>query len=79
VRRRQQRWFWLSFAYKTGVDTFAGWALLSWKLTTSTVKTAEFEAMVGVVALVAIWALPKLRDGFQSSGTAPGGQQPKQL
>lgn len=27
VRMRQQRWFWLAFAYKTAVDGVAGWAL----------------------------------------------------
>jgi uncharacterized membrane protein YhfC len=64
VRRGQQRWFWLSFAYKTAIDGFAGWALLAWKLTSSTVKIAEFEAMVSVFALIAIWAMPKLKTGF---------------
>jgi len=31
VRRptRQWRWFWLSFAYKTALDGFAAWAILS--------------------------------------------------
>jgi uncharacterized membrane protein YhfC len=67
VQRRQQRWFWLSFAYKTAVDAFTGWALLAWKMTSSTMKIAEFEAMVSVFALVAIWALPKLKTGFDRS------------
>jgi hypothetical protein len=35
-----------------------------WKLTSSTIKTAEFEAMISVFAWIAIWALPKLKAGF---------------
>jgi hypothetical protein len=66
VRKRQQRWFWLSFAYKTALDGFAGWAILAWKVKDSTVRMAECEAMLSIFALMAVVALPRLKAGFAS-------------
>jgi uncharacterized membrane protein YhfC len=64
VRTRRQLWFWLSFAYKTLIDTFAAWAILAWKMPGSTTKTAEFEAVVAIFALIALVTLPRLKAGF---------------
>lgn len=64
LRARRQLWFWLSFAYKTLLDTLAAWAILAWKMPGSTTKTAEFEVVVAVFALIAVVALPRLKDGF---------------
>jgi len=67
VRKRRQLWFWLSFAYKSLIDTFAAWAVLSWKMPGSTTKTAQFEAVVAIFALVALMALPRLKADFTRS------------
>jgi uncharacterized membrane protein YhfC len=64
VRRRQQRWFWLAFAYKTAVDGFAGWAILAWKVTESVGKVAVLEAVMILFALIAIPTLPVLKGGL---------------
>ena len=64
VRTRRQLWFWLSFGYKTLIDTFAAWAILAWKMPGSTTKTAEFEAVIAIFALIALVALPRLKTGF---------------
>jgi YhfC intramembrane metalloprotease len=64
VRTRRQLWFWLSFGYKTLTDTFAAWAILAWKMPGSTTKTAEFEVVIAIFALIALVALPRLKTGF---------------
>jgi len=64
VRTRRQLWFWLSFGYKTLIDTIAAWAILSWKMPGSTTKTVEFEVVIAIFALIALVALPRLKGGF---------------
>jgi len=64
VRTRRRLWFWLSFAYKSLIDTFAAWAILAWKMPGSTTKTAWLEAVVAIFALIAPLALPRLKAGF---------------
>jgi hypothetical protein len=64
VRTRRQLWFWLAFAYKSLIDTFAAWAILAWKMPGSTTKTAQFESVVAMFALIALVALPRLKAGF---------------
>jgi uncharacterized membrane protein YhfC len=64
VRTRRQLWFWLSFAYKSLIDTFAAWAILAWKMPGSTSKTTRFEAVVAIFALIAPLALHRLKAGF---------------
>jgi len=72
VRMRRHLWFWLSFAYKTLLDTFAAWAILAWKMPGSTPKTAAYEAVVAIFALMAPVALPRLKAGFmRSANPAP--------
>lgn len=66
VRTRRQLWFWLSFGYKSLGDTFAAWAILAWKMPGSTTKTAEYEVVIAIFALIALVALPKLKVGFIS-------------
>ena len=72
VRTRRQLWFWLSFGYKTLVDTIAAWAILAWKMPESTTKTAEFEAVIAIFALIALVALPRLKTGFIGLNDASG-------
>jgi uncharacterized membrane protein YhfC len=64
VRTRRQLWFWFSFAYKSLIDTFAAWAILAWKMPGSTAKTAEFEVVVAIFALIGLVVLPRLKAGF---------------
>jgi len=64
VRMRQQRWFWLAFAYKTAVDGIAGWATLAWKVTESIRKIAVLELVIVCFALIALAALPSLKARF---------------
>ncbi len=64
VRARRHLWFWLSFAYKSLIDTFAAWAILAWKMPGSVTKMAKFEAVVATFALIALMALPRLKAGF---------------
>jgi uncharacterized membrane protein YhfC len=61
VRLRRQRWFWSAFAYKTALDGFAAWAVLSFGVKESVVKMAEFEAMVAAFAVVGVAGLAWLR------------------
>jgi uncharacterized membrane protein YhfC len=64
VRTRRPLWFWLSFGYKTLIDSFAAWAILAWKMPGSTPKTTVFEAVIAIFALFAPVALPNLKTGF---------------
>jgi uncharacterized membrane protein YhfC len=64
VRTRRQLWFWLSFGYKSLIDTIAAWAILAWKMPGSTTKTAQFEVVIAIFALIALVALPKVKAGF---------------
>jgi uncharacterized membrane protein YhfC len=83
VRTRRQLWFWLSFAYKTLIDTFAAWAILAWKMPGSTTKTAKFEIVVAIFALIGLVALPRLKPGFirseQREPTAAAGACPASI
>jgi uncharacterized membrane protein YhfC len=72
VRTRRRVWFWLSFAYKTLIDTIAAWALLAWKMPGSTTKTAEFETVIAFFAMIALMALPRLKTGFSRLNNAGG-------
>jgi uncharacterized membrane protein YhfC len=65
VRTRRQLWFWLSFGYKTLIDTIAAWAILAWKMPGSATKTAEFEVVIAIFAVIALCALPRLKAGFR--------------
>jgi hypothetical protein len=64
VRTRRQIWFWLSFGYKSLIDTFTAWAVLSWKMPGSTTKMAQFEAVIAMFALIALVTLPRIKAGF---------------
>jgi len=64
VRMRHPRWFWLAFAYKTAVDGFAGWSVLSWKVAESAAKTTELELVMVLFATIAVAAVPRLKTGF---------------
>lgn len=64
VRTRQQRWFWLAFAYKTAIDGVAGWALLAWKAAQSVAKTSVMEVEIVLFAAAALAMLPRLKAGF---------------
>src|SRR5207248_2756888 len=64
VRTRRQLWFWLSFGYKSSIDALAAWAILAWKMPGSIPKTAEFEAVIAIFALIALVGLPRLKTGF---------------
>ena len=64
VRTRRQLWFWLSFGYKSLIDTFAAWAILAWKMPGSATKMARFEAVIAIFALIAPVALWRLKAGF---------------
>jgi len=61
VRLGQWRWFWLSFAYKTALDGFAAWAILSFGVKESVLKMAEFELVVAAFAVVGVAGLAWLR------------------
>jgi uncharacterized membrane protein YhfC len=49
ARTRQARWFWLSFAYKTGIDTVAAFAQVRGLVTYPTIWAIE--------AIVALWGI----------------------
>ena len=49
ARTRQARWFWLSFAYKTGIDTVAAFAQVRGLVTYPTIWAIE--------AIVAVWGI----------------------
>lgn len=64
VRVGAQRWFWLSFVYKSALDAFAAWGLLAAHITKSALRMAAFEAAVGVFAIVAVIGLIRLHRRF---------------
>lgn len=71
---KEWRWFWFSFAYKTAVDAFAAWGILSFGVKESVAKMAQFEGMLlifPVLALIGLWALKrKFRDAQRRESEA---------
>ncbi len=61
TRLGKWRWFWLSFAYKTALDGFAAWAILSFGGKESVARMAEFELMVAAFAVVGVAGLAWLK------------------
>jgi uncharacterized membrane protein YhfC len=71
VRLRRWRWFWSAFAYKTALDGFAAWAILSFGVKQSVVRMAEFELMAGAFAVVGVAGLAWLRRSAIGAFTSP--------
>lgn len=63
VARGQARWFWLSFVYKTAIDTVAGFAQLSWGLQTAG-HVVVIEAVVVLFGLAGLWGTARLRPAW---------------
>jgi uncharacterized membrane protein YhfC len=76
VGARQQRWFWLSFAYMTALDAFSAWALLATEILNSMPSTIAFEAAVGVFAAVGLVGLAFLRGRFRGLAESTGARAP---
>jgi hypothetical protein len=68
VRLARQRWFWLSFAYKTALDGVAAWAILAFGVQESVGRLTQAEAIFAVFALLGVAGLAKLKPRFPSSG-----------
>jgi hypothetical protein len=68
VRLARQRWFWLSFAYKTALDGVAAWAILAYGVRESVGRLAQVEALFAAFALLAVAGLAKPKPKFPSSG-----------
>jgi uncharacterized membrane protein YhfC len=67
VRMAQWRWFWLSFAYKTAVDTWAGWTVLSFGAKESVMKLAQMEAQAAVFGVIGLVGLAALKPKFHQA------------
>ena len=64
VRLARQRWFWLSFAYKTALDGVAAWAILAYGVRDSVGRLAQTEVIFAAFALLAVAGLAKLKPKF---------------
>jgi uncharacterized membrane protein YhfC len=54
VQRREARWFWLAFAYKTFIDGFGAWGIFSFGVKASLAKMIEFEVMSAAPAALLV-------------------------
>lgn len=64
----RQRWFWLSFVYKTALDGVAARAILAYGVRESVGRLAQIEASFAAFALLAFAGLARLKPKFRSSG-----------
>ncbi len=62
VMKRQPRWFWASFAYKSGLDAVAAFAQF-WGIGTVG-RLWAIEAIVGLFGLVAWWGTRKVAENY---------------
>jgi uncharacterized membrane protein YhfC len=64
VRVGRSQWFWISFTYKSLLDAFAAWGILTTNLASSTRTLVAFEAAVGGFALVGLAGLAYVRKQY---------------
>jgi uncharacterized membrane protein YhfC len=69
VQTRRWRWFWLSFAYKSGIDAVAAWAQQT-GMTMSISGIAQVEGIVVVYAALGLAGIYWLRSGFAAKPPA---------
>lgn len=76
VRVCQSRWFWYSFFFKTGIDAFATWSLIVWKIDSSVSAYLQFELIILLFALASVAGLralkPRFNEGSQLSAQRQG-------
>jgi uncharacterized membrane protein YhfC len=65
VRVCQNRWFWYSFFFKTGIDAFACWSVIIWKIKVTTSAYLQFELIIFLVALASVAGLRALKPRFK--------------
>jgi uncharacterized membrane protein YhfC len=61
VQRREARWFWIAFWFKTFVDGFAAWGITSFGVKSSPARLVEFELMLAVVVAILVGCVILLR------------------
>jgi len=69
VRRRQLRWFWLAFIYKTAVDSVAAFAQL-WGVSTLG-RLWAVEAIVIVFGVIGFWGIRRVARAYRAAPAAP--------
>jgi uncharacterized membrane protein YhfC len=69
VRLARQRWFWLSFAYKTALDGVAAWSILAYGVRESVGRLAQTEVLFAAFAVVAAAGLARLKPRFPRFGS----------
>ena len=75
VLRREPKWFWLAFAYKSGLDTVAGYAQLSGNLTSpGFIWIIEaFVAVMGILGWVGTrWIGKRYREAWEAGNPEEG-------
>jgi uncharacterized membrane protein YhfC len=67
LQRREMRWFWASFTYKTALDAVAGYIQLTYGVQNLTLAGAWLVELVLLpLGLVGIWGCLRLRDRWRS-------------
>jgi len=66
VRARQEVWFWMSFTYKSAVDAFAAWSIVSSQLTKSLTGLIILEMVVAAFAALGLMGLASMRRRFEA-------------
>jgi uncharacterized membrane protein YhfC len=69
VQKKEWAWFWLSFLYKTAMDTIAGYIQIGYGVQNLTLAGAWLVELVLVpFALIGLWGLIVFRSRWQSNG-----------
>ncbi len=69
VQKNQVRWMWLSFAYKTALDTVAAWAQF-WGVSTLP-RIWLVEGMIVVLSAVGVWGISWLKQRYAAPRAEP--------
>ena len=69
VHTRHAIWFWLSFAFKSAIDSFAMWGIVDFQVKESTTRLAQFNLLIAGLAAVALLGMWLLHQKFLSLAT----------
>ncbi|NMB90644.1 MAG: hypothetical protein GYA17_19975, partial [Chloroflexi bacterium] len=74
IAKRQPRWFWLAFLYKTGIDSVAAYAQLNGIETVA--KLWSVELIVGLFGAAGWWGTRRIQARYPAPRPVPGEEEP---
>lgn len=64
VHAQEAIWFWISFTFKSAIDSFAMWGIVDFQVKQSTTRLAQFNLMIAAFAAIALLGMWLLHQKF---------------